>query len=69
MAKTLKELLNENFSSVEPSTKNFKPTGDMPPDVNPTEPPPFAIGGPVGEKPKDGATKPSAGAGEGEKKK
>ena len=67
MAKTLKELLNENFTSVEPSTKNFKPMGDTPPDVDATKPPPFHIGGPVGEKPK--ITQPSEGSGEDKKKK
>jgi hypothetical protein len=67
MAKTLKELLNENYKSVEPSTKNFVPSGDMPPDVDPTKPPPFPIGGPVGEKPK--ITQPSEGSGKDKKKK
>jgi len=56
----------------DPSMKNFRPSGGgggSPPDVNPMKPPPFPIGGPVGEKPKDGGTKPSKGSGKGEKKK
>ena len=65
MTPAFEDLLNENYSSVEPSTKNFKPTGDGAPEVDPTKPPPFFIGGPVGEKPQ--ITQPSEGSGTGNK--
>ena len=49
---TKKDLLSETFVPIDPSMKNFKPTGGTSPDVDPTKPPSFPIGGSAGEKPK-----------------
>jgi len=50
--------LQENFKPLPPDTalKTYVPTPGDKPQIDPMQPPPFTIGGPIGTKPEGGSS-------------